>query len=152
MNHLLLFTLEHDYTLETGISVKGFHSFKDANGKVVAEIHPDGCITVFAGYTWDGASPKFRIKNKVYGTWDGYIVHDTFGSDLSRLFEDGEPQLYYPTLIHDLLYRHLHQSPYSRRQADQLFLNMMREVGFKYAKAYYLAVRWLGGVYMRLSR
>lgn len=90
-------------------------------------------MKVHSQYSWDGASFKRIIFGKLVGIWDGLVIEST-----------GKQQLYYPTLIHDILT----QFRIGRRKtADQIFYWMMEDVGFKFKKLYYRAVRIFGKLF-----
>lgn len=117
------YILERDYTYSTGIKGKHFTG-RDLLGKIWVIIDKNGDIVVKAGYAWDGTtlSPDF-------------------------------PETYYPSLIHDALYQFLRKGmTFTRKEIDDLFLKMMQENNFKFAKVYYKAVRMFGGVFVQLTR
>lgn len=117
------YTLEKDYTYSTGIKNKPFVG-KDENGVIWVIIKPNGEVSVKANYAWDGTtlSPDF-------------------------------PETYYPSLVHDALYQFLEKGmTLTRKEIDDLFLKMMQENNFKFAKVYYRAVRLFGGVFVKLTR
>ncbi len=88
-------------------------------------------VTVRAGFEFDGATlaPDGR--------------HDP---------ATGLLRMYYPTVIHDALYVFLPDTPFSRREIDRIFRDMMRQAGFRPVWLYFGAVRTLGGVFVRLTR
>lgn len=116
------YTLKEDYHYDLGITLpKSFIGM--SNEKPYMMISPEGLLTVFKGYAWDGA---------------------TSAPDY--------PEIYYATLVHDALYQFLPKTPMSRKQIDDIFLKMMLENNFKYARIYYRAVRWFGGIFVKLTR
>ena len=134
-----IFTLEEDLVIKTDIKGAIYSSawYAELHGGWEEEwlrIDPDGTITIKKGYSWDGCTPKRRIFGKVIGTWDGPIspVH-------------GKPMCYYPSCLHDALYQFKYEIPVSRKQADVLFYEGLKQEGFKLAKLYYTAVRVFGG-------
>jgi hypothetical protein len=117
------FTLEKDFTYSTEIKNKSFTG-RDLLGKIWVIIDKRGDVVVKAGYAWDGTtlSPDFK-------------------------------ETYYPSLVHDALYQFLENGmPFTRKEIDDLFLKMMQENNFKYAKIYYRAVRLFGGIFVKLTR
>jgi hypothetical protein len=90
----------------------------------------DKYMTIFATlenpYSWDGASPKWLINGRVFGTPD-------FGDKLK-----------FATLAHDLLYE---IQCTSRKVSDLSFLHLMYEANFKYKFTYYRFVRIFGWGY-----
>lgn len=92
-----------------------------------ASIH-DGELTIYAGYAWNGCSPKKSYWSLfVLGTPDGTLDIET-----------GKQRCYYASLVHDALYQY---EFIKRSHADQLFLELMEEAEFLPAKIYYWAVR-----------
>lgn len=84
-------------------------------------------ITVFAGYSWDGASPKIFTK---YGTPD---FKETIAA----------------TLLHDVLYKYEHlTNQYDRKLADRIFFKLMSKNNFKFAELYYWFVRAFGWMFL----
>lgn len=116
------YTLEEDYVYFSGIKNRKFEG-EDKTKRIWLRILPNGAIFIPKGYSWDGA---------------------TLAPDF--------PELYYPTLVHDALYQFLPHTPMSRKEIDDIFLKMMQEENFKYAKIYYRAVRWFGGIFVKLTR
>lgn len=116
------YILKEDYHYDLGIKLQ--KSFVGmSEGKAYMTISPAGILTVFEGYAWDGA---------------------TLAPDYA--------EIYYATLVHDALYQFLPNTPMSRKAIDDIFLKMMQENNFKYAKIYYRAVRWFGGIFVALTR
>lgn len=117
------YTLERNFTYSTGIKGKPFIG-KDESDKTWVIIDRNGDVAIKAGYAWDGTtlSPDF-------------------------------PETYYPSLVHDVLYQFLGRGmTFTRKEIDDIFLKMMQENNFKYAKIYYRAVRMFGGIFVQLTR
>lgn len=95
-------------------------SFRDRNGIEWFRLSTTACGKTLAsipeGYSWDGATCA----------------------------PDGG--LYLATLVHDVLYqfRFTRDFPFSRRECDIAFLDLMRIARFPLAPVYYRAVRWFG--------
>lgn len=104
--------------------------------KTLAKIDYNGILTVYEGYSWDGCSPKWELFETgiILGTWDGFVV-------------DGEQQLKYPSMVHDVLCQMFHGHDdikfYTRKDIDVIFRNMMKSYGVPYWQRvmYYYAVR-----------
>lgn len=92
------------------------------DGKLWLRITEDGNIFIPKGYAWDGATSAPDFK-----------------------------ETYYPTLVHDVLYQFLWDTPMTRKEIDDLFLKQMLEEGFKMAHIYYRAVRLFGGIFLKLT-
>ena len=60
---------------------------------------------------------------------------------------DLKRQLYYPSMIHDILYDTLEQNPLSRKTIDLIFYEMCKLNNFRFAFIYYIGVRLFGGIY-----
>lgn len=129
---MYLYTLKKDfkYTLPHGFRgrVNGMIRFYDDKFKKLAEIS-DFYITVYSGYSSDGCSPKIKLFNWVVGTPDGPIQ------------DDGYPQTYWASLIHDVIWQFNEQSPFASLERDKLFLYMLKKSNWKYSNLYYYAVR-----------
>lgn len=92
------------------------------------------------GYSWDGCSPKFVVRNCVIGTWDGSTM------------DNGQQQCYRPSLIHDALYQFLDDimpQGYTRKEADEEFLYELSMNNFALKYVYYGAVRLFGGLFRK---
>lgn len=91
-----------------------------------------------SAYAWDGCSPKFLILGLAMGTPDGAVNPKT-----------GKPITYYASMAHDVLYQFRKQlkGTVTRKQADRVFLELLRKDGFELAEVYYRAVRLFGWTY-----
>jgi hypothetical protein len=125
-----LFTLADDLEVRHP-RLKG-HKFEDRWLK----INPEGLAVVAEGYSWDGCTPKFKVKGLVIGTPDGPTDPDT-----------GKPVTYEASCLHDALYQFMGQHTLSRRDADLIFRDMLIARNFKRARLYYKAVHWMGGLF-----
>ena len=102
-------------------------------------LDPDGMITVkgthSGGYSWDGCSPKWKIKDMYFGTPEAVLNHATRQS-----------KTYYASLIHDIFYQFSSEIKdlVTRQQADRELYAILKRDGFGMARWYYYAVR-LGG-------
>ena len=102
--------------------------------------------------SWDSVDQNwFFINSGVWfiykGTiWDGATAVPDGREDPNK---EGYPILWLATLIHDLGYMFMHDPdfPYSRREIDDMFRDLMEQAGFKFTVVYYLGVRWFGGVW-----
>ena len=99
-------------------------------------IDPEGHIHVKKGYAWNGCSPKINFLDMIIGTPEGAINPAT-----------GKPKTYYASMIHDALYQFSKdlKDKISRRQADNVFREMLRAEEFLPADIYYAAVRMFAG-------
>lgn len=118
-----LYTLDTDYVCPYPV---------DADDCECDWVKVEECVmTVKAGYTWNGCSPKRNILDlKITGTPEGVID-----------FRTGKPKTYYASLCHDARYQYRIGS---KKNADNCFLLMMEEANFALAKAYYWAVHKFG--------
>jgi len=119
---------DYDYQLK-GYTFNNDIVFKDKSGISWGVLRRSGLLTVLKGYTFDGAT----------GVGDGKIQ------------ENGLPQLYYPSLVHDVLYQFFKQHPLTRKQVDDIFYQMMVESGFKNAKLYRFGLKLFGGIFLKLK-
>lgn len=88
------------------------------------------------GYAWDGCSPKTHILDLVIGTPDGMTSKET-----------RKPITYYASMVHDCLYQFKKEVPISRKTTDLIFLEMLQEENFFFARLYYIMVRTFGWLY-----
>lgn len=117
-------------------------TFVDAGGKPRLTIRADGTARVLAGYAWDGCTPKVVVCDIVIGTPDGATHALT-----------GKPKAYYASLLHDALYQFLDAGlPMSRKDADEVFLELLTRDSFAPRGLYYAAVRVFGGVSRLFTR
>lgn len=134
-----VYRLDRSYRWESGRAVPEDFVFRDSRGKVRLIVEKQGTITVTAGYTWNGCSPKICVLDILLGTPDG-VVHT----------ETGRPKAYYASLVHDALYQFLHEAaPLTRRDADRFFLRLLKESDFLPAHLYWLVVRAIGWLVWR---
>lgn len=130
-----VYCLNEDYRCQTSITGWEFENewFKLAK---------DGIMLVkgthYKGYAWDGCSPKFKIKDWYFGTWEAVINFNT-----------GQSKTYYASLIHDVFYQFAKdvRSFIKRKEVDQEFLNILKRDGLRYAKLYYIFVRLFGWIW-----
>ncbi len=103
-------------------------------------ITPDGTITVKSGFAWDGVTPKFNFLHITWGWFDGMAVwHKRTG--------EFRPYSYYGSMLHSVLYYYKRCAPITRKEADLILYDALKETGFMWAKPYYWLSRALGGVF-----
>jgi hypothetical protein len=124
------FRLTSPFTVDLGFGFSGFHEFYDDERRW--GVLRDDVLTIERGYSWDGASPCF----KVFGRWVGTPT---------------PPSMLGPSLTHDFLYQFsgLRCAPWNVKQADMIFYNLMRDYGFPLKGTYHGAVHLLGSAYRR---
>jgi hypothetical protein len=93
-------------------------------GQVLAKLNPNGLLTVFSGYAWDGCSPRFNVLGLFWVGIPNGVHHD-----------NEKPMMYYPSLVHDVLLQM--GSPYDN--VHELFLELGKD--FPLIKLYYWAVK-----------
>lgn len=100
------------------------------------------CIKLhaFKDYAWDGCSPKIKVGSNVIGIWDGF-TH-------SKMLK---PKTYFASLAHDLLYQLLPKHNLTRKEADLIFYELLKEADFELPNFYYGAVRLFGRVALNLG-
>ena len=118
-----LYTLEADYTCQYPVdSPDCEHPFVSVK---------DCVMTVRAGYSWNGCSPKHNIMDlKITGTPEGVID-----------FRTGKPKTYYGSLCHDVRYQY---QIGSKKNADICFLCALWAADFVLADVYYWFVDKFG--------
>lgn len=144
-----IFVLNEDYSWQSGYEFKQDYEFRDdkKDNKLRMTIGKDGKITIMKGYSWDGCTPKFSLIDLlVIGTPDGILSDKT-----------GKPKAYYASLVHDALYQFLPDLPddnkiYTRKMADDIFLQILEDAKFMPRKLYWLAVRIFGGLFMNMRK
>lgn len=106
-----------------------------------------GRIEVAKDYTWDGCSPAWNVGPFWLGTPDGGEM------------QDGKPQAYYASLVHDYLCQFRADVPIRKAVTVELFREMLLNRGFSpfraaiYAKAVHLfgPQEWRGDVAVKVS-
>ena len=102
MNKAKIYTLENDVTIKTKIKGRNILIPKGV-------LFDNGNLTIYKGYSWDGATPRFKTNikflNKIswtIGIWNGFdrIQHVLAYPTLRS-------QLYYATLVHDFINQNL---------------------------------------------
>lgn len=117
---------------KTFIKSKG-KKFRSKKGVILCSIDVDGEMTIFPGYAWDGCTPNFSILGLFFiGTPDGHTYYAT-----------GKPITYYASLVHDALYQ-FRPVGTTRKDADDLFYEILKKSQFQLAYVYYKAVRIFG--------
>lgn len=140
-----IFILDTDYAINAKTYLSDNftvgRAFEDSSGRRWLEVYPDGTVKVLAQYSWDGCTPKFALWDIAFGTPDGVPNHTT-----------KRPKAYYASLIHDALYQFLGaQLPFSKANADQIFLDILTRDEFGPRKLYYTAVRIFGGMFRHFT-
>jgi hypothetical protein len=130
MSKVYKYTLDVDYVYENilpGIDDGKYIISRDGLSIIIK----DGTVTVKAGYSWDGCSPKIKIGSKIIGTPDGRYDETKRAS-----------------CIHDALYQ-IHRSvrKLKRITVDKIFRDELLKANWKLTKVYYDTVRALGGLY-----
>lgn len=103
-------------------------------------ISPDGTLTVKGsngkGYAWDGCTPKRNFLHITWGNFDGKL----------RKFDSGnyKPYTYYASMVHDVLYQYKRCAPITRKEADRIFYDLLKESKFMWAPIFYFGVRAFG--------
>ncbi len=132
-----VYRLEKNFVWDSNLPVSDDLIFRDSDDKVRLIIETDGKITVTQGYRWNGCSPKFYAFDLVLGVPDG-ITHSI----------SGRPKTYEASLIHDALYQFLKtDAPYSRKEADACFLQLMTSSDFALRYLYWAVVRVFGWLF-----
>ena len=92
------------------------------------------------GYAWDGCTPKWNFLQITWGMFDGKVKR--FGKG------DYKPMTYYASMVHDCLCQFKREAPVTRKEADLIFYQMLKDAGFMWAWLYYVGVRAFGWVFM----
>lgn len=106
-----------------------------------------GRIEVAKGYAWDGCSPAWKVGPFWLGTPDGGEM------------QDGKPQAYYASLVHDYLCQFRADVPIRKAVTVELLREMLLNCGFSplraaiYAKAVHLfgPQKWRGDLAVKVS-
>jgi len=128
------FVLEEDYKYKSNILKDRVCDFKWLN------ISEDGIITIKGstenGYAWDGCTPKKNLLHITWGNFDG---------KLNRFSKSNyKPYTYYASMVHDVLYQYKRCAPITRKEADLIFYDLLKESGFMWSRVYYIGVRLFG--------
>jgi len=113
--------------------------FKDKKGNLWLTITKSGQLKIKKDYSWDGCSIKINIFDLFWiGTPDGLIDTKT-----------GKPITYYASMVHDSLYQFKHNlnNPFTRKEIDIIFLDILKEAKFKLRYIYYAIVRLVGWIF-----
>ncbi|MBN1406132.1 MAG: hypothetical protein JW946_06405 [Candidatus Omnitrophica bacterium] len=130
-----IYCIKKDYVYKTAIKNRALEN-------EWVKLEADGTIIVKGtnrqGYAWDGCSPKIKIKDIYFGTPEAVLNFNT-----------GQSKTYYASLIHDVLYQFNKdiKPPIKRIDADREFYCILKKDNFRFAAAYYRAVRVLGWLY-----
>jgi len=130
-----VYCIKEDYSYQSSIKGRVFENewFR---------LSPDGVIIVKGshgkGYAWDGCSPKFKIKDIYFGIPEAVLNWGT-----------GKSKTYYASLIHDVFYQFSKdiKSFVRRKEVDRQFYAILKRDQFRFARIYYLSVRYLGWIY-----
>ncbi|MDO8535821.1 MAG: hypothetical protein Q7S30_02265 [Candidatus Omnitrophota bacterium] len=130
-----VYCIKEDYPYPSSITGRSFENewFK---------LSPDGTILVKGtnkrGYSWDGCSPKWKIKDIYFGTPEAVINYETRHS-----------KTYYASLIHDLFYQFSNdvKDIVTRKEVDLEFYHILKRDGFKIARLYLWGVRAGGWIW-----
>ena len=94
-----------------------------------------GTIQIRPGYAWDGCTPAIPLPFNLWiGTPDGHLC------------DDGKPQAFYASLVHDVLCQYHATVPMSKQAVSSIFHDMLRQRGFSPFRAglYKVAVSLFG--------
>ncbi len=131
-----IYVQEKNYEYESKKDLGQNYIFKDKNDVVRLIITKAGKIIVLKDYAWDGCTPKFCICDIYVGIPDGAVHEKT-----------KKPKTYYASLVHDALLQFMcKEFPFTRKEADMFFLDIMTTFDFAPKYFYYIAVRIFGGL------
>ena len=81
-------------------------------------------------------------------TWAGFGIPDGIPNENTK-----RPKAYYASLLHDVFYQFIDvKLPLSRKQIDNIFLEILTRDGFAPRLIYHVAVRLFGGVFRLFTR
>jgi len=127
-----IYRIKEDYTHRSSIKGREFEN-------EWLRLEKDGTVIVKGshrnGYSWDGCSPKFKIKDMYFGTPETVLNH-----------EKDRPKTYYASMIHDIFYQFSRdlKSLVLRWEVDREFYDLLKRDGFGCAKFYYWGVSAFG--------
>lgn len=81
-------------------------------------------LIVTRGYAWDGCTPSYYLP------FIGWV-----GTPDGERDENGIPQSYYASLVHDVLCRYRHEIPISKAQTVAIFHELLLQGGFSKKRA-----------------
>jgi hypothetical protein len=137
-----VFVLPADFRWASGLAAPRDLAFLDKTGVVRLIVGSSGLVTIPVGYAWDGCSPKVCVFDLLFGTPDGVVDSRT-----------QRAKTYYASLVHDAMYQFLLDGlPYRRGQIDGCFRRLMAETGFGPRWIYWVAVRFLGWLFVGVHR
>ena len=95
----------------------------------------NGELTIRPQYCWDGCSPAIPLP---FGFWAG--------TPDGSLCDDGRPQAYYASLVHDVFCQYHETIPLTKEEVSTIFYDMLRFRGFSPFRAavYKFAVTTFG--------
>lgn len=122
---------------DASIRIKAFlgnHSYHDHEGRLWLSLDGD-VVTVHEGYAWDGASPKFKLLGKWWGTPDFLTTRMA-------------------SMFHDALYQFMEMDcfPLKRVECDSLFGEIMKSKQSNVWWIFSNTVKVLGGIHNALFR
>lgn len=137
-NKIYIFVHHNDEWIETNIKGREFNNSW-------ANFDQEGRITLKGsnadGYAWDGCSPKWNCLHLLHGTPDGKLDLHT------------EKRItYFGSMIHDVLYQFKDEIDISRKEADIIFKQILKQAGFMWWWLYYAGVRVGGAFYGKWRR
>ena len=130
-----VYCIKEDYPYKSSITGRSFEN-------EWLRLDLDGTITIKGtnkrGYAWDGCSPKMKIGDIYFGTFEAVLNDDTRQS-----------RTYYASMIHDVFYQFNKdvRSFVSRKEIDLEFYNILKRDDFRFAKVYYYGVRAFGWIW-----
>lgn len=136
-----LYTLEHDVIFDTSIDFGELRYLKDDSGKIWASVKGNVLI-VERGYSWDGCTPKYKIKlfgrTFIFGISDGGVIRHK-----RKYFNEWAPLRKYASLKHDVLCQFLDQlrDVMHPDEAHLEFRNDLRKLNDPWANTYYNFVK-----------
>lgn len=134
---MYLFTMryQHRFTVY-GVDMPKQTFFNKKTGEPLFSVDGGICY-IHPGYSWDGCSPRFKLFGRSWGTSNGPKVSQPNDEAQRNLML---PQLYFPSAEHDCFCQ-FQPEGITRKKVDRNFYLSMVAMKWKYAKAYYKAVR-----------
>jgi len=142
-----IFRLERDYWFQLPVDMGNYREYMHKGVVWFTTENFYGCIK--AGYAWDGCTPKWTIRGKLFGTPDGPIISHTLldlkqtSSELvfTGRMEKGELRKF-ASLEHDVQLQFLKQLPSQLTEwmIHRSFKQHLERVGDDAAKLYHFGV------------